>query len=203
MCSRWELEMPPSFKDAWCSLVSNAAFGCWQLCQTIPGWVVIFQGGLRILISCWSGGVEWDTDPRVLVKQMLFFLANTEQIDLQIKFCIHRPTVKSSCPVAPTITWGSRDPGEAVSGGTFSSSRQDGCPTLGAQRSWVARRVPARSMQLHLIMQRWAGQKAAQVQVASGKQVSFAWHVSGDSPAGGAAHPSCTSRWCSEEMPLL
>lgn len=37
MCSWWELEMPPSFKDAWCSLVSNAAFGCWQLCQTIPG----------------------------------------------------------------------------------------------------------------------------------------------------------------------
>lgn len=56
MCSRWELEMPPSFKDAWCSLVSNAAFGCWQLCQTIPGWVVIFQGGLRLLIKFGGGG---------------------------------------------------------------------------------------------------------------------------------------------------
>lgn len=56
MCSWWELEMPPSFKDAWCSLVSNAAFGCWQLCQTIPGWVVIFQGGLRLLIKFGGGG---------------------------------------------------------------------------------------------------------------------------------------------------
>lgn len=51
MCLQWELEMPLSFKDAWCFLVSNAAFGCWQLCQTVPGWVVIFQGGLWLLIK--------------------------------------------------------------------------------------------------------------------------------------------------------
>lgn len=63
MCSRWELEMPPSFKDAWCSLVSNAAFGCWQLCQTIPGWVVIFQGGLRLLIKFGGGGKVSSREP--------------------------------------------------------------------------------------------------------------------------------------------
>lgn len=27
--------MPPGFKDSWCLLVSDPAFGCWQLCQTI------------------------------------------------------------------------------------------------------------------------------------------------------------------------
>lgn len=29
--------MPPGFKDSWYFLVSDPAFGCWQLCQTILG----------------------------------------------------------------------------------------------------------------------------------------------------------------------
>lgn len=51
--------MPPCFKDSWCLLVSDPAFGCWQLCQTILRlggnfYLFFFQGGLWPPVKLWG-----------------------------------------------------------------------------------------------------------------------------------------------------
>lgn len=41
MYSGWGVEVPLTLKDVQCFLLKNTACSCWQLCQTISGWVAI------------------------------------------------------------------------------------------------------------------------------------------------------------------